>query len=117
MEKNMAKEKGWRKRRMKRIRAAADVSQVEKWEAQLGASGGINIQKRRTREGGAVRRSNNALIGPMSDHCLAVSLTHSVLYFSILLNLLYFFKLLHGFVKIDKWISLSCLYGFVNVAT
>ena len=42
---------------MKRIRAAADVSQVEKWEAQLGASGGINIQKRRTREGGAVRSS------------------------------------------------------------
>ena len=67
---------------MKRIRAAADVSQVEKWEAQLGASGGINIQKRRTREGGGVRRSNNSLIGPMSDHCFALSLTHSVLFFN-----------------------------------
>ena len=80
----MAKEKIWKegKRRMKRIRAAADVSQVEKWEAQLGASGGINIQKRRTREGGAVWRTNNALIGPMSDHCLALSLTHSVLFFN-----------------------------------
>ena len=65
-------------RRMKRIRAAADVSQVEKWEAQLGASGGINIQKRRTREGGAVRRSNNVFIRPKSDHCLALSLSHSV---------------------------------------
>ena len=64
------------KGRMKRIRAAADVSQVEKWEAQLGASGGINIQKRRTREGGAVRRSNNVFIRPKSDHCLALSLSH-----------------------------------------
>ena len=71
-----------RKRRMKRIRAAADVSQVEKWEAQLGASGGINIQKRRTREGGAVRRSNNVFIRPKSDHCLALSLNHSVLFFN-----------------------------------
>ena len=68
------------KGRMKRIRAAADVSQVEKWEAQLGASGGINIQKRRTREGGAVRRSNNIFISPKSDHCLALSLSHSVLF-------------------------------------
>ena len=59
------------KRRMKRIRAAADVSQVEKWEAQLGASGGINIQKRRTREGGAVWRSNNIFIRPKSDHSLS----------------------------------------------
>ena len=74
--KKMEKEGKWR---MKRIRAAADVSQVEKWEAQLGASGGINIQKRRTREGGAVRRSNNVLIGPKSDHCLA---SHSVLLFN-----------------------------------
>ena len=76
----MAKEKGWRKRRMKRIRAAADVSQVEKWEAQLGASGGINIQKRRTREGGAVRRSNNIFTGTKSDHCIALSLSHLVLF-------------------------------------
>ena len=66
--KKMEKEGKWR---MKRIRAAADVSQVEKWEAQLGASGGINIQKRRTREGGAVRRSNDIFIRPESDHSLS----------------------------------------------
>ena len=34
---------------MKRIRAAA-VSLVEKWEAQLQASRGINIQKNRTKK-------------------------------------------------------------------
>ena len=101
------------KGRMKRIRAAADVSQVEKWEAQLGASGGINIQKRRTREGGAVRRSNNVLSGPSPITALPVTRCYCL----ILLSLLDFSRLLHGFVKIDKWMSLSCLYGFVNVAT
>ena len=94
----MAKEKIWKegKRRMKRIRAAADVSQVEKWEAQLGASGGINIQNRRTREGGAVRRSNNVFIGPMSDHCLALSLSHSVLFSN--------FAEFVGFLYVITWI-------------
>ena len=74
----MDKEKGWREgeRRVKIIRAAADVPQVEKWEAQLGASGGINIQKKEQEK--AERRSNNVLIGPMSNHCLALSLSHSV---------------------------------------
>ena len=45
----------------------------------------------------------------MSLHCLALSPYHSVIHWPclILLKLMDFSKLLHGFVNIDKWISLN----------
>ena len=54
-----------------------------------------------------------------SDHCLASSVSQSVSHcsFLILLKLLDLSKLLLEFVKIDTWISLSLLHGFVKIAT
>ena len=58
-------------------------------------------------------------IGPKSDHCLALSLSQSP--FWILFKLLDLSKLymdlsewLHGFVKIETWISLSCYMDLSN---
>ena len=58
-------------------------------------------------------------IGSKSDHCLALSLSQSP--FWILFKLLDLSKLymdlsewLHGFVKIETWISLSCYMDLSN---
>ena len=47
--------------------------------------------------------------GPESDHCLVLSVCQSP-FLSKICQSFYmdFSKLLHGFVKIDTWISLSC---------
>ena len=57
------------------------------------------------------------IIGPKSNHRLALSVRHSVM-------LILSFALFVGFIKIDTWISLKCymdlsklLQGFVKVVT
>ena len=68
------------------------------------------------------------VIGPKSDHCL---IPESLKVLVVKLDLLDLSKLLHGFVKIDTWISLSVtwicqgcrmdlskmLHGFIKVVT
>ena len=63
-------------------------------------------------------------IGPKSDHCLVLSLRHSLSAFVDFCSLLDLSKSLDGYVKIDKWISPGCymdlsklINGFVKIVT